>query len=97
MEGEECEIEDLEEGREVEVVDAEERGGGSRYEDAALVDGVVGRVECTVVSEWGGGEGEEESWCDALVDGVFGDVDQQQREHEWEEEAAGPFQVRFEL
>ena len=34
-------------------------------------------------------KGKEEGGGDALVDGVFGYVDKEEREHEGEEEAAG--------
>jgi hypothetical protein len=46
-----------------------------------LVDGVVGAVERAVFVEGGGLEGKEERGGDALVDGVFGDVDEEEGKH----------------
>lgn len=63
------------------MVDADEGGGGAGDEDADLVDGVVGGVEGAVFVEGGGGEWEEQRWGYALVDGVFGDVDEEEGEH----------------
>ena len=62
-------------------MDAEERRRGAGDEDAELVDGGVGGVERAVACEGRVGEREEEGWRDALVDGVFGDVDEEEREH----------------
>ncbi len=59
-------------------MDAKERRRGTRDEDAGLVDGVVGRVEGTIVSEGAFFQGEEKGRCNALVYGVFGDVDQEE-------------------
>ena len=53
LRSEQEEVEDLEEGRGVQVMDAEERGRGTRDEDAGLVEEVVGWVEGAVVFEWG--------------------------------------------
>lgn len=44
------------------MVDAEERGGGAGYKDADLVDGIVGRVERTVMGEGSLVERIEEGW-----------------------------------
>lgn len=60
---------------------SEKGRGGAGDEDAGLVDGVVGWVEGAVVLEGGGGEGEEQGWGDALVDCVFGYVDEEEWEH----------------
>lgn len=68
----------LEEGGGVEVVDAEKGGGAAGDEDAELVDGVVGDVGVAVVLEGHVFDGEEEGRRDALVDGVFCDVDQEE-------------------
>ena len=62
-------------------MDAEEGRRGAGDEDAELVDGGVGGVERAVACEGGAWEWEEEGWCDALVDGVFGDVDEEEGEH----------------
>ena len=71
----------MQEGRCVEGVDAEEGCGGAGEEDAELVDGVVGWVEGAVLGEGCLVEGKEEGRRDALVDGVFGDVDEEEGEH----------------
>lgn len=60
MERQENEVEDLQEGGEVEVMDADERGGGAGNEDAELVEESVGGVEGAVGGEWAVGQGEEE-------------------------------------
>ena len=62
-------------------MDADEGCGGAGEEDADLVDGVVGAVEGAVLGEGGRGEGKQEGRRDALVDGVFGDVDEEEGEH----------------
>ena len=46
-----------------------------------MVEQVVGGVELAVAGKWGGGEGEQERGGDALVYGVFGDVDEEEGEH----------------
>ena len=74
-------IEYLEEGRRVEVVDAEERGRGTRNEDADLVEEVVGRVEGAVMFERGRREGKEQHRVEAEIDGVFGDKDEEKGKH----------------
>ena len=78
-------------------MDPKEGGGAAGDEDPRLVDGVVGGVEGAVVREGGGGEGEEEGGGYALVDRVFGDVDQEEGEHVREEEAPGPVEVGEEV
>lgn len=72
---EEDEIQDLEEGGEVQVVDAEEGDGGAGDEDAELVEESVHGVELAVFGEGGVFDREEEGGSDALVYGVFCDVD----------------------
>lgn len=62
-------------------MDADEGRGGARDEDADLVNCVVGAVEGAVFVEGRGVEGEEEGGCDALVYGVFGNVDKEKGEH----------------
>ncbi|MCJ1388474.1 hypothetical protein MMC18_001321 [Xylographa bjoerkii] len=85
LQDEQEQIEALEEGGRVQAVDAHEGGRGAGEEDAGLVDELVGGVEGAVGGEGGGGEGEEERGGHALVDGVFGDVDEQEGEHAvWE-------------
>jgi hypothetical protein len=79
--GEQDEIGDLEKGGDVEMVDSDEGCGGARDEDADLIDGLVGAVEGAVLGEGGRGEGEEEGGGDALIYGVFGDVDEEEGEH----------------
>lgn len=58
-------------------MEADERGRGSRDEDAHLVDCVVHWVSIAVGFEGHVVEGEEQGWSDALVDGVFSDIDEQ--------------------
>ena len=70
----------MEEAGEIEIVDPKERRGGAGEEDAQLVEKVVEGVKFAVGCEgWivrmGFADGKEESGADALVDGVFGDVD----------------------
>ena len=81
MKREEDEIGNLKYRRWVEAMDTDERERRARDEDADLVDEGVGGVEGTVRGKWGGGEGKEEGWGDALVDGVFGNVDEEEGEH----------------
>lgn len=83
------EVEDLQDRGRVERSHADEGEGGARDEDAELIDCTVGWVEGAKVLEGGGIEGEEESWGYALVDGVFGHVDEEEREHVWYDEGAG--------
>jgi hypothetical protein len=56
-------------------VDAQEGDGGAGDEDAELVEEGVHGVELAVLCEGGVFYGEEERGGDALVDGVFCDVD----------------------
>jgi hypothetical protein len=72
---EEDEICDLEEGGEVQVMDADKRDGGAGDEDAELVEEGVHGVELAVFGEGGVFYWEEEGGGDALVYGVFCDVD----------------------
>ena len=58
-------------------MDAKEWGRGTGDEDAGLVYSVVGWVEGTVVVERAFIQWEEKSGCNALIYGVFGDIDQQ--------------------
>jgi hypothetical protein len=76
-------------------VDADEGGGGAGDEDADLVEEGVGGVEVAVGAEGGGGKWEEEGGCHALVDGVFGNVDEEEREHVGEEEGAGAAEAGY--
>lgn len=71
-------------------MDAEEGCGRTGDEDAGLVDEAVDRVEGTVAAEGvtRGGSFEEQGRGHALVDGVFGDVDEEEGEHVGEEEGA---------
>ena len=62
-------------------MDAEEGSRGARDEDADLVEEAIGWVEGAVVVERGGGEGEEEVGDEGGVDGVFGDVDEEEGDH----------------
>jgi hypothetical protein len=78
---EEDEVCDLEKRGDVEMVDADKGRAGSRDEDADLVDGVVGGVEGPVLFKGAGVEGEKQGRRHALVDGIFGNVDEEQREH----------------
>ena len=60
---------------------AKEGRRGTRDEDARLVDSVVGRIKGTVVFEWSFAQREEKSRRNALIYGVFGDVDQEEWQH----------------
>jgi len=62
-------------------VDTEKGSGGAGDEDADLVDGAIRAVEGAIFGKGGGGEGEEESGCDALINGVLGNVDKEEGEH----------------
>ena len=62
-------------------MDTQEGRGGAGEEDADLVDGVVGWVEGAELGEGRVAEGEEQGGTDALVDGVFGDVDEEEGKH----------------
>ena len=53
-------------------MEAEEWGGGSRDEDAKLVDSAIGWVKIPVGWERAFGEGKEECGCHAEVYGIFG-------------------------
>ena len=68
----------MEKGRDVEVVYAYEGCGRARDEDTDLVNCVVGTVKGTVFVEWGGIEGKEQGGCNALVDSVLGNVDEEE-------------------
>lgn len=75
----------LEHGGKVERADADERRRGSGDEDADLVEKIIKWVERSEVCERSGRQREEQGWCYTLVDGVFGDVYEEKREHVWEE------------
>lgn len=101
MPGQDREVEALQDTGGVQGGDAQEEVGGAGDEHAGLVDCGVGGVEVAEVGEWGGGRGgagggggrEEERGGDGLVDGVFGDVDEQEGEHVGEEELLGALEV----
>ena len=63
------------------MVDAYERSRRPRYKDADLVNNGIGAVEGAVFGEGRVSERKEKSWSYALVDGVFGDVDKEKRQH----------------
>ena len=75
------EVEYLQERRRVEAVDADEWGRGTGNEDACLIEEAIGGVEGAVPFEWGRGEGEEQHWVETEIDGVFGNVDEEEGEH----------------
>lgn len=81
MENKENKVNALEQRGRVEGVKADEGGRGARDEDAHLVDCVVHWVSIAVGFEGHVTKGEEQSRSDALVDGVFSDIDKQEREH----------------
>ena len=56
-------------------MDSEKWRAGARDEDSDLVNGVVGWIERSIVFERCFWERKQEGWRDALIDGVFGDVD----------------------
>lgn len=56
-------------------MDTKERGGGPRDEDSDLVDCIVGWIEGTVMFKGTLAEREQESGRNALVDGIFGNID----------------------
>ena len=53
----------------------------TRNRNTGLVDEGVSGVKGAVRGERRGGEREKEGWCDALVDCVFGNVDEEEGEH----------------
>jgi len=57
-------------------VQAVEGSAGARDKHAELVEEGVEGVEGAIGCEWSGLQREEESRGDALVDAVFGDVDE---------------------
>ena len=75
---------------------AVEGSAGARDKHAQLVEEGVEGVEGAIGCERSGLQREEESRGDALVDAVFGDVDEQEGEHVWEEEGACSGEVLFE-
>ena len=81
MGGQEQQVEDLEQRGQVEIMNAEERGRGAGDKNSDLVEGVVGRVEGAEMLEWGTGQGEEQRGRNTLIDGVFGNVDEEEWEH----------------
>lgn len=60
---------------------AYEGGGRARDENTDLVDCVVGAVKGAVFVKGGGVEGKEQGGRNALVDGVLGDVDEEEGQH----------------
>ncbi len=75
------------------MMDSDEWCGGAGDEDADLVEEAVHGVEVAVVGEGGAGEREEEGGGYPLVDGVFGDVNEEEGEHVREKEGAGAAEV----
>jgi hypothetical protein len=82
-------IEDLEDRGRVERADADEGERGARDEDAELVDCAVCRIEGAEVREWAGFKREEKRWGYALVDGVLGYINEEEREHVGDDKRAG--------
>jgi hypothetical protein len=82
---EEKEVYALQERGEIQVMEADEGGAGARDEDTELVEEGVEGVELAVGGKWRGREREEKGGRDALVYGVFCDVDEEEGEHVWEE------------
>ena len=78
MGSEDHKIDALKKRGKIQGLDLDERKRGARDEDAELVDGVVGRVEGTVLFERSFVQGEEKSGRDALVDGILGHVDKEE-------------------
>ena len=81
MHCEQDEIGDLQKGWDVKVVNPYERCRRARNKDADLIDRIVGAVEGAVFVEWAGFQGEEKRRGDALVDGVFGNVHEEEGKH----------------
>ncbi len=71
MEEEHEESSNLQEGRQVEVMDSDEWGRGSGDEDPGLVEEGVERVEFAERREGRAGEGKEDGGQDALISRVF--------------------------
>lgn len=78
------------------MVDTHERRRRARDEDAKLVEEVVEGVKVPVLGERGGLEREQQRRRDALVDGVLGHIDHEQREHIRDHERPRASQVRHE-
>lgn len=76
---------DLQQRRRVRLTHEQRGDRRPRHEHAALVDGVVCWVEAAVLAEGGLVWWEEERWRDDLVDGIFGDVQDQEWYHAWYE------------
>jgi hypothetical protein len=81
VEGKQSEVRDLQQRGEVEVVNADKGCRGARDEDADLVDGVIGAVERAVLGEGARVEWEEQGWRYALVNCIFGNVDEEEGQH----------------
>ena len=62
-------------------MDPDEGCGGARDENPDLVKEVVEGVKLAICGERRGCEREEERWGDALVDGVFGNIYQEEGKH----------------
>lgn len=79
----------MEEGGKVEVVNSDKGCRGAGDENADLVEEVVEWVELPVCRKWHPrAERIQEGRGDALVDGVFGDVNEEEWEHVREEQGA---------
>ena len=65
------------------MAETEDGEGGAGDEDAGLVDEAVGWIEGTVGVEGGGGGFyvEEEGGSYTLIDGILGDVDEEEWKH----------------
>jgi hypothetical protein len=76
MEGQQHKIDHLQERRQVQIMDAVEWGRGAGYEDANLIDGIIGRVERAEVLKGRFPQWEKQCWSHTLVYHVLSDVDQ---------------------
>lgn len=87
----------MKEGRKIQVPDPNEGYGGTGDEDTKLVQESVHGVEIAVLAKGGGLQREQQSGRYTLVDGVFGDVNQQKREHIRQKQRLGPSNICPEL
>lgn len=74
-------IDNLEERREIEMMDSEERSRGAGEENADLIDGIVGWVKGPEVFEGAVLQGKEQGRGNTLIDGVLSNVYQEEWKH----------------
>ena len=81
MEDKKQEVSDLQDGRQIQMMYSDERARGSGDEDSNLVYGVVLRIKVAEPGEWRLVERKQQGWGNSLVDTVFRNVDNAEREH----------------